>query len=258
MARFTGRWRPLMMAALAAVLVVAFTGWRPGTASANTAPEFTAVEIADGVLFNEGVAAKYLGELHRYPMVWTEELRNIQKHIHERLQADEKCGEKGCEDWRCEEKTCEEKRCEEKACEVKRCEEQACEEKRASRFVELMQSGDPQKVSLGMRGLGVVAREVLDNLYGQSKVDEMVDWVDRDWSGEKLYKIAAKDYAFALDSGADWYVDTEYVLYAWVAAAVALVLVVVAIDFTPRVFSDRTLLAHEIMVQGIAQGLRAY
>src|SRR5688572_14873402 len=79
MARFNTRWRRMALVALAVTVGVTFAGWRAGTASAEPAPRLTAVEIADGVLFNDGPAAKYLTELDRPETQWTDEMRQIQE-----------------------------------------------------------------------------------------------------------------------------------------------------------------------------------
>lgn len=215
MTRFNARWRPLILAALAVAVGVTFVVSRAGTATA-AAPRLTAIEIVDGVLFNDGVAAQYLTELRRGKTEWNDELRRVQRLIHDSVSADPR--------W-------------------------------ASSFAQRMQSGDPRKVARAMSELGVIARQVLDKLYGPDKVDEAILDIDKKWAEEQLTKASIAHTEFSLDSGSDtWFeVDTWAVAVAVVAAA--LVLVVALIDFTPKDFSERADLAHEVLLNDVAAGL---
>ncbi|MEQ4304266.1 hypothetical protein ABNF97_23265 [Plantactinospora sp. B6F1] len=224
MARFNARWRRITMAALAVTLGVTFAGWRAGAASAEPAPQLTAVEIADGVLFNDGPAAKYLTELDRPETPWTDEMRRIQELIRRYLDADPQLA-KALSTW--------------------------------------MQSGDPLKVAKGMHELGAVARKVLDELYGSEAIDKWVGEIDKAWGEERLYlqytqvQLTQLINETMLDmyKGADTAVAVDVAVVA--VAVVAVVVAVVAIDATPREFSQRTRLAHEMLVKTIATSLRA-
>lgn len=213
MAGFNTRWRPVILAALAVAVGVTFVVSRAETATA-AAPRLTAVEIVDGVLFNDGVAARYLTDLRRGKTQWNAELREIQGAIHKSVTKDAR--------W-------------------------------ASDYAQLMQSGDPRKVTKAMSELGGHVRKVLDNMYGPVKVDEAILDIDRKWEEEQLAKASVMMTEFSLDSGADTWFETESV--AVLVVAVALVLVVALIDFTPKDFSDRADLAHEVLVADVAAGL---
>jgi hypothetical protein len=76
MARFSRRWRSLLLLAVAIAVGVAFATLRTSAATAGGgAPRLPATEIADAVLFNDGPAARYLGELNRGPTAWTDSIR---------------------------------------------------------------------------------------------------------------------------------------------------------------------------------------
>jgi len=219
MARFIVRWRPLLLVVLAVAVGATFAVSRTGTATAASAPRLTATEIADGVLFNDGRAATYLTALRRGPTAWTDDLRGTQSRIHRSIAADPR--------W-------------------------------ADGFTTRMQSGDPRQIAQGMSDLGVVARRVLDEQYGRDKVDKAVLQIDQDWVEERLIKEAMLDAEFSFDLGGGTWLETDSVVALWEVAvvAIAVVLAVVAIDFTPKTFSERANLAHEVLVEEIAAGLQ--
>lgn len=212
MATFSARWRPAIMAVLAIAVGVTFVVSRAETADA-AATRFTAIEIADGVLFNDGVAARHLTELRREPTKWNTELRDAQRRVHRSIAADQR--------W-------------------------------AKVFAQRMQSGDPSQVARAMSELGVIGRQVLDDLYGPVVVDEAIVDFDRKWEEEQLVKASVRHSAFSLDSGLDVWFAVETVA----VVAVALVLVIALIDFSPKDFSERADLAHEVLVNEVAIGLQ--
>jgi hypothetical protein len=69
--KFRRRWRLGAVLALVATVAVAYS--LPGQASADTSrvPQFSAVQLADGVLFHVGPAAEYLKALGPQPDPWT-------------------------------------------------------------------------------------------------------------------------------------------------------------------------------------------
>lgn len=211
------RWRPIMMAVLVVTVGLAFVTWRANTATAaESAPRFTATEISDAVLFNDGPAAKHLTELRRGPTAWTDDLRTLQRRINDSILADRR--------W-------------------------------ADTFVSQMQSGNPRLVERGMSSLGVLARAALDGLYGADKIDEALVEIDKKWMEELMAKAAMLNNEFSFDNGADVWFETDLVVV--VAVAAALVLVLALIDFTPKDWSDRADLAHEVMVGEVTAGLEA-
>ena len=223
MAKLISRARPVLLVVLAVAVAVTFATWRANRAHAEgEAPRFTATEISDGVLFNDGPAAGYLAELNRGPTQWTADLRGVQRAVNEAIEADPA--------W-------------------------------ANHFAEQMQSGDPNLVNEGFTSLGETVRRVLDDRYGPDEVDRAIVEIDRQWVDERLIRIAVLHNEFAFDSGHEvWYaldvfVAAEVAVVAIVAAALALV-VVKPVE-PDLVFSAKAQLAYEILIAKIAVGLRA-
>lgn len=224
MAKLLVRARPILLVVLATALAVAFATWRANRASAEgEAPLFTATEISDGVLFNEGPAAAYLVELNRgpQPLPWTDEMRMIQRQVNEAILAEPA--------W-------------------------------AQGFAEQMQSGDPVLVEEGFMRLSEIVRRVLDDRYGPDTVDRAILDIDQRWDDDKLIRLAMLPNEFAFDNGH----ETWWALDAYVAAEVAVVALIAialaAVWIKPIKdgfdFSERARLAHEILIQKIAGGLR--
>jgi len=220
MAMFSKRWRSLLLLALAVAVGVAFATMRTAMATAaGGAPRFTAAEIADGVLFNDGPAARYLTNLNRGPTQWTDSIRETQRGIHDGIAADPR--------W-------------------------------ADAFVANMQSGDPRRVSQGMSDLGVIARRTLDRQFDPRKVDDAIWQIDKEWAEQHLVHAAVLDAEFNYDTGADtWFeTDTAVAVDKVAVVVIAVVLAIVLLDFSMPEFSDRAQLAHEVMVKDIAEGLQ--
>ncbi|HZM78801.1 MAG TPA: hypothetical protein VFC19_23990 [Candidatus Limnocylindrales bacterium] len=224
MARIIARARPVLLVVLAIAVAVGFATWRANRAEAEgEAPRFTATEISDGVLFNEGPAADRLLELNRgpHPWPWTDELRAIQRDINNAILADPA--------W-------------------------------ADRFVVQMQSGDPLAVEEGFDGLAAIARRVLDERYGPDAVDLAMVELDRKWVDEKLIRIAVLHNEFAFDNGHEVWYALDALVAAEVAAVAIAVLALVGVYFKVlkpgSEFDERIRLAHEILIAKIAGGLR--
>jgi len=223
MAKLISRARPVLLVVLAVAVAVTFATWRANRAHAEgEAPRFTATEVSDGVLFNDGPAASYLVELNRGPTRWTDDLRAIQRQVNEAIDTDPA--------W-------------------------------ARHFAEQMQSGDPNLVDEGFTNLGVIVRRVLDERYGPDAVDRAIVEIDREWIDEQLVRSAVLNNEFAFDSGHEvWYaldvfVAAEIAIAALAAVAIAAVYVV---PVKPgNAYAARAKLAHEVLIARIAGGLRA-
>ena len=224
MTKLIARARPLLLVVLALAVAVAFATWRANQAHAEGgAPRFTPTEISDGVLFNEGPVADRLLDLNRgpHPWPWTEDLRAVQRQINDGLLADPAL---------------------------------------ADRFAEQMQSGDPIQVDEAFTSLAGIVRRVLDDRYGPDAVDRAIFDLDRKFVDEKLIRIALLHNEFAFDTGHEtWYALDAYVAAeAVVVALVAVALAALAVKMVviPGDFSAKAQLAHEILIQKIAGGLR--
>jgi hypothetical protein len=210
---------------LSAGMIAATSGTTQATRPAATTdadvPRLAAVEIADGVLFNEGAAAERLTSLQRGPTEWTETMRDTQRRVHRSIESDRRF---------------------------------------AYEFVENMQSGDPLRVAEGMSHLGKITREVLERQFGRPTIEDMLGRLHQDFTKEKLFHAAVKNAAYSFDSGTDtWkWTDTWLARDVAVAAVVVAVLVIVItqIDATPKPsWSARENLMHEMVVNNIAIGL---
>ena len=135
----TGIMRRSRGLAVLVALVLAAGGlylWQGRAGAAEQAPRFSAVELSDAVLFNEGKAARHLASLGRGQIPWTDTLRAGQRAINESIAKDQR--------W-------------------------------ATEFAESLQSGDPVKVQGALRQLSERARDVLNRLWGNDVVDKAVD-----------------------------------------------------------------------------------
>lgn len=135
----TGIMRRSRGLAVLVALVLAAGGlylWQGRAEAAEQAPRFSAVELSDAVLFNEGKAARHLASLGRGQIPWTDTLRAGQRAINESIAKDQR--------W-------------------------------ATEFAESLQSGDPVKVQGALRQLSERARDVLNRLWGNDVVDKAVD-----------------------------------------------------------------------------------
>ena len=128
------RWRSLLVIVLAVVAMLGLTLGR-GAAFAATTPRLTSAEIVDGLLFDEGRAARYLSSIDRDGIQWTEELRSVQVGIRPVLAADP-TGYYG------------------------------------SAFAQAMQSGDPRAVEKALGRLGETVYTYLAQRYGQGQLDD--------------------------------------------------------------------------------------
>jgi SdpC family antimicrobial peptide len=222
MAKFNRGWRSLVPLALAVTAGVAFATWRAGEpVQAAEVPRLKAGEIVDAVLFNDGPAARYLTGLRRGPTEWDEEVRKLQREVKAAVEKDPAF---------------------------------------AATFVAQMQSGNPRSTAAAMSRLGMVVRAELDSMYGTRAVDEAIAKLDQAFGEQRLVSVqdqaAVQNNEFSYDNGNDVWLAVDVVVVASAVAVVAVLVVASAIDFTPREYSDRTMLAHEVFINRLATDLR--
>jgi hypothetical protein len=173
-------WLILIAVAVAVAAVIGIN--RAAPAAAAEAPPMTAVEIADGVLFNTGPAAEYLTSLNRGETQWSEDLWETQERVHHAIEGDRLF---------------------------------------ASSFQERMQSGDPRQVDAAMFDLGELLRDVLYEQYTARMVDEALAQVELDWVEEEIIRGAIVDAEFASYEGMNVWLETAVAAVAVVVAVVA-------------------------------------
>jgi hypothetical protein len=120
-------------AALAAGIGI--TG-RVAAASADPAPAFRAVDLADAVLFDDGPAAAYLVGFERPGNTWTDPARRHRAAVNDAIEADQR--------W-------------------------------ARSFASRLQSGDRMAVDSALLDLAVLARAQADRLFGKDAVDKVIE-----------------------------------------------------------------------------------
>jgi SdpC family antimicrobial peptide len=217
----------MLLLAMVVMVGLAFTTARSGPAVA--APSFSAWEIANGVLFNDGPAAERMAALRRPATPWTRDLRDLQESTRRMVESDSVF---------------------------------------VRTFPRQMQSGDPRQVEAGLTELGSVARRVLEERFDPEVIDKSIFELDTDWIPEKLAKAAALHMEFALDNGKEWAVETNYVVAENVALALELAVAVVIayaialVKTFPKENPEWTNatganLAKEVLVADLARDLRA-
>lgn len=227
MGKFIRQWRPMLLLGMAVVVGVVFATARSGPAMA--APSFSAWEIANGVLFNDGPAAERMVALRRPATPWTRDLRDLQASTRRAVESDSVF---------------------------------------VRTFPAQMQSGDPRQVEQGLTSLGELARKVLEERFDPEVIDKSIFELDTDWIPEKLVKAAAYNMEFAVDTGKDWAVETNYVAVENVALALELAVAVVIayaialVKTFPKENPEWTnatgaKLAKEVLVADLARDLRA-
>jgi len=221
MARFQRFRRSLIPLALAVAVGIGFAVWRAGSSQAAEVPRLKAGEIIDAVLFNDGPAARYLTGLRRGPTSWDEELRKLQQEIKAAVEKDPAF---------------------------------------AATFVAQMQSGNPVYTARAMSSVGVIVRRELDEMYGHRAIDEAVAKIDQAFGEQRLAVVqdqaAVQNNEFSYDNSLDVWFAVDAVVAVSAVAVVATLVVASMIDFTPREYSDRTMLAHEVFINHLATDLR--
>jgi hypothetical protein len=128
-----GRWRWVVAAGVATAIGLTSAGqvW----AAPKAAPAFSAVDLADAVLFDGGPAAPYLAELDREKVEPTEASHHIQQVIDKAIEADPKWG---------------------------------------SSFAVRIQSGNPRLVQSAVQDLWLFSRTALEGVYGTDAVAKSI------------------------------------------------------------------------------------
>lgn len=190
--------RRVVAVALVAAMLAGCGSKGTGTAGASPSkivPVFTAVQLSDGVLFNDGPAASYLVQLNRPATKWTDQLRVTQRGIHAALDADPAA---------------------------------------ATAIARGLQSGDPVKVETAFTSLAKIANSVLDNQFGQAQVNAAVGVIDRGLSDNQLISATVNGAQLDNYTGDSVTVDTDVAAYLEFVVAVAVVAVAVLVFEQPR------------------------
>lgn len=132
------RWLPVALVAV--VTAGLFTAGQVRAATPRETPAFTAAQLSDGLLFNEGPVAGYLRELDRPAPERTEDAQRAATAINKAIEADPK--------W-------------------------------AASFADRLQSGDPKRIEPALNELASLSRTVLEELFGKESVDQAVRDLDQ-------------------------------------------------------------------------------
>ncbi|WP_212829688.1 hypothetical protein [Catellatospora sp. TT07R-123] len=205
-------------AGLAVAALVGFV--QPGTGNAGDrsgVPVFKPADLAVAVLFNDGPAAGYLSSLNRPRPERTDVLLKSEAAVAEAVAG-----------WRA-----------------------------GSSFAEQIQSGDPVKVQDALRQLAVLAKDVLEKLYGKDLILQAVDRVIDGISKQHLITAITLDSELSLYNGDILWIDNDVALYVEVAAA-AFAVVFAAIVWPAEPGAAKVLdLVQEVMIRNIAVNLQA-
>jgi hypothetical protein len=134
-----GRWR-LTVTALVTTAVGLGVAGQVSAASHPPAPTFSAVDLADAVLFDVGPASTYLARFQRPTNQWTDSARRHREAITEAIRADPA--------W-------------------------------SRSFARRLQSGDLPVVERALLELAILARAQADRLFGPAAVDRAVEVAHR-------------------------------------------------------------------------------
>ena len=211
------KWKAVLPVAVVCTIVFACQD-HARAATGGTAPVFSATQLADGVLFDNGPAAPYLASLNRPVPPQSSALTTIENATNTAINANPQL---------------------------------------AASLQAEFQSGDPNQVQDALAQLGNVSVPIFDGLYGSQTVSKMVALlVSQINQGDLAQGIGfgaeLDNYA------GDWvWTDNAVAAYNFVFAAnVAVVLVVVA--WQPSGPADNTLsMVQQILVANIATNLQA-
>jgi hypothetical protein len=212
-----GRYRRWLLTVALVVGAAVGLASLPRTQSYAGTSELTSAQIADGVLFNEGPAAKYLTAVTRDPIHWTAELRNVQSSVKNAVESD-RSGYF------------------------------------TSQFVPQMESGDPLAVRSAIRRLGETVRKVLDTRYGKNVVDNALQAVGISIipTGSGTVGGTDNDVAEAVEVAV-----TLAVAFNTAILVSAVLLIAIIFVPPPGDTTSKAQLAEEMLVNKIATGLRA-
>ncbi len=131
------RWKWAVGLAVASAIGIAYAAQVASAGpSTSAAPAFSAVDITDAVLYREGPAAKYLSELERPKIEWTEEVKQSREVINSAIARDREWGQS---------------------------------------YARRMQSGDPLQIGSALDDLATFSREAMNNWLGKDNVDRAID-----------------------------------------------------------------------------------
>jgi hypothetical protein len=133
------RWRWAVGLAVASAIGITYAAQvataGPGQVEGG-APRFSAVELTDAILYQQGPAAKYLSELERPELKWDDELKRSREVINEAIARDQ--------DW-------------------------------GQSYAARMQSGEPLEIASALDDLASFSRVAMNGWLGQENVDRAID-----------------------------------------------------------------------------------
>ena len=142
------RWRWAVGLAVASAIGITYAA-QVATAGPNqtAAPRFSAVDITDAVLYQQGPAAKLLSELERPEIEWNDEMKKSREVVNDAIARDERWGES---------------------------------------FAARMQSGEPLEIAGALDDLAVFSREAMNGWLGKENVDRAIDTAGEGQLGRAL------------------------------------------------------------------------
>jgi SdpC family antimicrobial peptide len=215
--RMKRRWRLGAVLAVATSLAVAYA--LPGQASAETSrvPAFSAVPLADAVLFQVGPAAQYVKSLNPDPHPWTEAMTASQRAVDAYIERDPKWG---------------------------------------AVFARRLQSGDPVQVDRALADLGSLTRRALNDTFGRERIDDAIRAVNDAIIKERLLRASAIDFENAMDVGSDVWIETDVAVAVEVVVAVVVAVVLVVAWDLPDEMAKVAQLQKELIVKTVAEKLQ--
>ncbi|GAA5179630.1 hypothetical protein GCM10023322_10170 [Rugosimonospora acidiphila] len=129
---FRGRRRWATVLVAGALAGAAVVTQSQAASAASKVPVFSAAQLSDALMFKDGPAAPYLASLQRDPVKWTDAQRQAERTLDAAISKDPK--------W-------------------------------SASFAARIQSGDPNQVRSALNDLAVMARGVLDKLFGPDAID---------------------------------------------------------------------------------------
>ncbi|HEX8631084.1 MAG TPA: hypothetical protein VF755_23245 [Catenuloplanes sp.] len=133
------RWRWAVTLLVATAVGLAFAG-QVGAAPADKGSAFTAVELANGLLFDDGLVAGRLAKLDRPPLERTDDMARAREAVDKAIESDPR--------W-------------------------------AKSFAGRFQSGDPRLIEAAIGDLTTLTRGVVDQMYGHEVVEKAIDEAGR-------------------------------------------------------------------------------
>jgi hypothetical protein len=211
------RWKLAIPLVIACGVLVAYQSQAHAAANGGSAPAFSATQVADGVMFDNGPAAAYLTSLNRpYPPPSTQTTA-IESAINAAISASPQ---------------------------------------RAASLQTELQSGDPNQVQNALAQLGSITVPVLDQMFGPQAVSQAATTLVGQINGHDLIDALGVGTQLANYAGDYVYVDNAAVAYNVVFVACAAVTVVIYAFSANGEAANLLALARQLLVANIAANLQ--